>query len=244
MSKEMISDRQYKAFQFKEFSLEHKIAPMKIGVDGILLGSWAEVENARHILDIGTGCGLIAMLLAQRNKKANIIGVEIDPATAEEAGENVRSSPWPSRITIVTNAIQDFALEARQEFDMIVSNPPFFTGGTLSLNENRLAVRHTTKLSHSDLFAAVRKLLSQEGSFSVILPYLEGRRFIEMVEAYGFHLKRLCHVHPTPGGKVERMLITLGRRRTEVEQESVTIRNLDGSFSDQYRRLTSDFYIE
>lgn len=240
----MISDKHYEAFRFKEFSLQHKIAPMKVGVDGILLGTWARVDNASDILDIGTGCGLIALLLAQRNKKANIIGVEIDPATAEEARDNVRSSPWPDRITVVAKSIQDFASEVRQEFDMIVSNPPFFTGGTLSLNENRLAVRHTTKLSHSDLFAAVRKLLSQEGSFSVILPYLEGRRFIEMVEDYGFHLKRLCHVHPAPGGKVERMLITLGRQRTEVEQESMTIRNLDGSFSDLYRSLTSDFYLE
>ena len=148
---------------------------MKVGTDGVLLGAWAAVKQAQHILDIGTGTGLIAIMLGQRNAKAIIHGVEIDEIAFAQAYGNMDAAPWNDRLKAIHSSIQEFAKTQERKYDHIVRNPPFFSGGTFSNNQDRNSVRHTVKLPHGDLLNAVQKLLSVDGRFSVILPYIEER---------------------------------------------------------------------
>ena len=136
---------------------------MKVGTDGILLGAWADVGDAKSILDIGTGTGLIAIMLAQRSSEAQIHAVEIDDEACEQAATNMANSPWTQRLAAIRSSIQDFVKLSRNHYDLIVSNPPFFTGGTFSNSQDKASVRHTVKLPHGDLLSSVRSLLSKDG---------------------------------------------------------------------------------
>jgi tRNA1Val (adenine37-N6)-methyltransferase len=214
---------------------------MKINTDGVLLGAWTTVEDCQSILDIGTGCGVIALMLAQRNGLAMIDGIEIDKASCEEAGENMLAGPWPERVHAIYGPVQEMV--AKEKYDLIVSNPPFFSGGTLSYTSKKQMVRHTTKLSHQDLLSAVRDLLKPEGRFSVVLPYIEGLRFIEMAEQYRLHVSKYCEVHSFPDSKVERLLLTFAKIKTSLDKESISIRDDAGSFSEIYIQLTRSFYL-
>ncbi len=148
-----------KPFYFKQFTVQQDRCAMKIGTDGVLLGAWAEVTGARQVLDIGTGSGVIALMLAQRAEKALIHAVEVDEDAYGQACENVQAAPWAGRMSVFHAAIQDYVQTSGQQYDLIVSNPPFFSGGTFSASQDRNSVRHTVKLPHGDLLQAVRKLL-------------------------------------------------------------------------------------
>jgi tRNA1Val (adenine37-N6)-methyltransferase len=216
---------------------------MKVNTDGVLLGAWAEVEKATSILDIGTGTGVIALMLAQRNPNANIIGVEIDEAASEEATENVNDSIFKNSVKIIHSSIQDFTYDANNVFDVIVSNPPFFTGGTFSANENKAQVRHTIKLPHGDLLHSVNALLSHDGSFSVILPYIEGLRFIELAERSKLYAKKITEVRHRKDKSIERLLIKFIKSKSELIKDDLFIMNEDAtSYSEKYINLTKDFY--
>ncbi|MDH3648876.1 MAG: methyltransferase [Saprospiraceae bacterium] len=216
---------------------------MKVGIDGILLGAWAAIENCKKLLDIGTGCGLLAIMAAQRNTDALITGVEIDLPTAEEAKLNALDCPWSDRITILGQSIQDYAMETNETFDAIISNPPFYTRGTLSSSQSRQAVRHTTKLSHHDLLGAVRKLLSPKGEFHLVLPPLEGLRLVEIAQAHGLYVQRSTEVYPAAGKPVERLLITLCRYPSPLHKEIIKMRVGHNLYSEQFKDLTADFYL-
>ena len=219
---------------------------MKVGTDGVLLGAWTTVSQATQILDIGTGTGIIALMAAQKNKKANIIGIEIDPSAAEEAQINVSNSPWQKKITIINQSIQDYANESNQKFDCIISNPPFFTGGTLSTSQDKKSVRHTVKLSHNALLSAVRTLLNESGRFSVVLPYIEGLRFIEMAQTYNMYPIKMTEVYPDQSKKLERLLISFGKKEiADVEPDKIYIRDASTKdFSEAYKEMTKDFYLK
>ncbi len=240
----MIKEKVNTVFTFKQFKICQDASAMKVGSDGILLGAWARKENAERILDIGTGCGLIALMSAQLHPQAEVTGVEIDSATAEEATQNAADSPYSERLTMVCSSIQDFAGAAPSQFDLIVSNPPFFSGGTLSHSGSRAAVRHTTKLSHGDLLASVRKLLEPNGRFDVILPTLEGMRFIEHAATYGFYPVRKTIVYGKEGGRRERILLSLAAQSTtELIENKMTLRTAEGGRSAEFEAITSDFYL-
>lgn len=232
------------SFRFKHFALCQDVSAMKVGSDGILLGAWARKEGAEHILDIGAGCGLIALMAAQLHPNAQVTGIEIDEETAAEATSNAQSSPFSDRVEIICSAIQDYAEDHQSQFDLIVSNPPFFSGGTLSHAATRAAVRHTTKLSHGDLLASVRKLLTKDGRFDVILPVLEGMRFTELALTYGFYPVRKTVVYGKEGGRRERILLSLAARSSEVlEEHELALRAEDGKRSPDFQELTSEFYL-
>ena len=220
---------------------------MKIGTDGVLLGAWSDVRACERILDIGAGSGLIATMLAQRAPAATAIhGVEIDPLAARQAEENVRQSPYADRLSIFEQSIQDFADHKSFDYDLIVSNPPFFTGGTLSANHDRNAVRHTVKLAHGDLLRAVQELLSEEGKFSVILPYLEGLRFSERAEHYKLFNTRVTEVRPLADRPVERLLMEFRKRRPAQppQPEKLVLRTgKPDEYTEAFRTLTRDFYL-
>lgn len=217
---------------------------MKVGTDGVLLGAWADVAEANSILDIGTGTGVIAIMLAQRAAAANIHAVEIDEDSCSQAAENMANSPFADRLEAKHQSIQDFAKLSRNEYDLIVSNPPFFTGGTLSDNQDKLSVRHTVKLSHGDLLAAVRKLLSKTGKFCAILPHIEGLRFREIAKTYNLHCTKQTAVHPTEGKPVERLLLQFELQPGEVTEDSLVIQKTKkrNDWTEAYIDLARTFY--
>lgn len=217
---------------------------MKVGTDGVLLAAWVDVHGASSILDIGTGSGVMALILAQRASKAEVHGVEIDPVAARQAAENMAASPWPDRLRTFAISIQDFARQCQQQYDLIVSNPPFFSGGTFSDNNDRMAVRHTIKLPHGDLLSAVRKLLAPTGRFAVILPHLEGLRFKELANSYHLFCTRMTEVHSLPDKPIERLLLQFEPHVRPLQTDRLII-HTDSSlkFSEEYVRLTRDFYL-
>lgn len=218
---------------------------MKVGTDGVLLGAWADVESAKSILDIGTGTGVIAIMLAQRAAEAKVSGIEIDDAACEQAQQNMDASPFANRLKAELSPIQDFAKLSREDFDLIVSNPPFFSGGTFSENQDRNSVRHTVKLSHGDLLMAVQKLLSKQGKFCLILPYLEGLRFQEMAKNYNLFCTKMTEVRPKKDKSVERLLLQFERKEKETEIDAIIIqKEKRNDWTKEYIALTGDFYLK
>ncbi len=234
----------YKPFEFRQFSIRHDRCTMKVGTDGVLLGAWAPIEGAARVLDIGTGSGVIAIMLAQRLPSAQVEGVEIDPQSAGQASENMRLSPWSDSLRCHQTSFQDFYRQAGANYDLIVSNPPFFTGGTLSENQDRHAVRHAIKLPHGDLLLGVKKLLAPSGRFALILPLMEGTRFRELAESYGLYCRRCTSVRPRPGKPVARLLMGFSQDRGSCLEDEMTLQEESGDErSEAYRSLTADFYL-
>ncbi len=238
----MISFKPTNAFTFKQFTIKQDICTMKVNTDGVLLGAWAEVEDCKKILDIGSGTGVIALMVAQRTKDVEIIGIDIDTNSCIEASENVENSIFKKKVEITNISIQDFANSTDEKFDLIVSNPPFFTGGTFSANENKANVRHTIKLPHGDLLNAVNTLLSPTGKFSLILPFIEGLRFIELAERSNLHLTRYTEVHHNLDKPVERILITLSKTPVKIKKSSLYIKQDESAYTADFISLTKDFY--
>lgn len=239
-----------KPFQFKQFKIEQDQTTMKVGTDGVLLGAWAAVAEARQILDIGTGTGVIALMLAQRTitEGAKIDAVEIDEAAYQQAADNAQQSPFANRVCIYHDSIQVFANRQTTQipaikYDLIVSNPPFFTGGTFSSDENKNRVRHTVKLSHSDLLNTTRQLLHKNGRFCLILPLIEGLRFIEIARTYGFHCTEKVEVLPKASKPIGRLLLQFEFLYKPLVTKTLVIRGEgENDFTEAYKDLTKDFY--
>jgi tRNA1Val (adenine37-N6)-methyltransferase len=239
------SDLPTKAFKFKQFTVEQDRCAMKITTDSVLLGAWADSDGAKSILDIGTGTGIIALMLAQRNAQAEIHGVEIDSDSAEQASSNFKASPWADRLRVHRSAVQDFDKTHFGSFDLIVSNPPFFTGGVIATRETRNHARNTVRLPHGDLLQVVRRRLSENGRFCLVLPLLEGLRFREMAEnTYGLQCTRLTEVRSKAHKPVERLLMEFALAQGPVRECSdLVLQGDDGSLTDAYTSLTKMFYL-
>jgi tRNA1Val (adenine37-N6)-methyltransferase len=230
-------------FNFKQFTIKQDICMMKVNTDGVILGAWAKTANAKRILDIGTGTGVIALMTAQRNTAANIIGIDIDENACTEAAQNASNSIFSDRVSILHTSIQEFSQEFEEKFDLIVSNPPFFTGGTFSANENKANVRHTIKLPHGDLLNAVNTLLSPTGNFALILPYIEGLRFIELAERSNLNVTQYTEVRHKAEKPVERLLINLSKHKTSILKAELHIKEEDGmTYTKDFIELTKNFY--
>lgn len=235
-----------KDFQFKEFLIQQDQCAMKVGTDGVLLGAWADVEGAQNILDIGAGTGVIAIMLGQRTKEqsATIHAVEIDPNSAVQAEENMQAAPWNDRLQLFEQSIQDYARATSRRYDLVVSNPPFFSGGTFSQNQDRNDVRHTIKLPHGDLLIAVRTLLTKEGKFCVVLPLIEGMRFKELAAEYHLYCTKVTKVRPKKDKPVERLLLQFECKvKPEAEDELIIQKEGRNDWTDEYIALTKDFYL-
>lgn len=217
---------------------------MKVGTDGVLLGAWADVNNVKKALDIGTGSGVIAIMLGQRAPEAIIHGVEIDAEACQQAQENMQSTDWAHRLSAFHVPIQTFAQTHDHVYDLIVSNPPFFTGGTFSHNQNRNSVRHTIKLPHGDLLSAVRTMLSEEGKFCVILPFIEGLRFQELATSYNLYCTKMTEVHPKQDKPVERLLLQFERQEHPMIKDHLVIQHDNAhEWTEAYVALTGAFYL-
>lgn len=240
-----------KPFTFKQFKIEQDRCAMKVGTDGVLLGAWADVAQAKKILDIGSGTGIIAIMLAQRtdqntseNSPNFVHAIEIDDAAFLQSQENMQISPFADRLSAFHNSIQDFAKTTDTRYDLIVSNPPFFTGGTFSSNQDKTNVRHTVKLPHGDLLHATRHLLDKEGKFCVILPLIEGLRFVEIARTYGFYLTKMTEVLTLANKPVERLLLQFEVHPKPLFKDELIIQNSDtrNDYTEGYKNLTKDFY--
>ncbi len=232
-------------FKFKQFEIHQDQCTMKVGTDGVLLGAYAPISKTKQILDIGAGTGLVALMLAQRAKKAKVVGVEIEEKAFNQAAENGKNSPWADRISFEKDSIQDYSKFADSEFDLIVSNPPFFSGGTFSDNQEKNNVRHTIKLPNGDLLSAARKLLSPKGKFCVILPYMEGLRFTEMAKNYRLFCSEIVEIRGKASKPEERLILIFEQEEvTKVIEKELVVYNEDGTYTSNFIDLTKDFYLK
>lgn len=222
---------------------------MKLNTDGVLLGAWTPVLQVETVLDIGTGTGIIALMIAQRvGATVKIIGIDTDVGACHDAKTNARQSPFASNITIFNQSLQAFHNGYVDTFDLIVSNPPFFTDGTHSKNSVKAQARHAITLPHLELIQLVSELLSDTGKFCVILPHSEGLKFVQNANEYGLFAELITEVISKPNRPIERMLICFSKRnvttvvtkltmRTEFDNESHT------DYTKEYKELTKNFYL-
>lgn len=232
-------------FKFKKFTIVQDRCAMKVGTDGVLLGAWCSI-NGKNGLDIGTGTGVIAIMLAQRNSELHLTGIEVDPQAAGQATENMKHSPWPERLDCILGDFKNFYAASDSCFDIIVSNPPYFLDSLKSPVNERNMARHAEDLSYQDLMNGVQKLLSDQGIFSVILPYVEGNLFIVNAIDFGLHCTRKTSVYSKKGKKIKRLLLEFRKQPVDTLRENTLY--IEGeeinSFTDEYRSLTTDFYLK
>lgn len=237
--------RDKSVFLFKQFEIRHGQSRMKVGTDGVLLGSWVKVNNARRALDIGTGCGLIAIMLAQRSEQLQVTGVEIDELSANEAQYNARQCPWSGRLIMVHDNIQAFSNKTESSYDLIVSNPPFFNSGNPSNDPGRSSARHTLDLPHSDLVHIADRFLSDHGRFAFILPVKEGHELIKMGERVSLYPSRITQVLPKHNSHPERLLVEMSRiNHNNVATSDIVIQyEKRNDWTPAFRKLVSPFLL-
>ena len=229
-------------FTFKQFRVLHRKSIMKVGTDGVLLGAYVDCGDAKRILDIGTGTGLLCLMLAQKCD-AHIHGIEINAEAAEVAKFNVEQCPWADRIEVILSSVQDFT--PVEKYDLIVSNPPFYTTDVVAPEKGRALARHDLSLNVSELVASVDRLLSQDGRCYVIYPTEQCQVFEDEASKCGlFALSRL-YVSSRPDVPPIRTIVELCRRQCETVCDSLYIENgARHDFSDKYKSLTRDYYLK
>ena len=216
---------------------------MKVGTDGVLLGAWANCENSKSILDIGTGTGLIALMLAQRSN-AIIDAVEIDESACLQAKENVEKTTWKDSIQILNLPFQEFCRSTNAKYDLIVSNPPYFQNSLFAPDKKRTDARHNSNLELEELLDGALELLTEDGALSLILPYLEGNFFILKASEKNLYCTRQTKVLPKPGRESKRLLLEFMKiKKPLVEQEIIIELNKRHEYSDAYKNLTKEFYL-
>lgn len=227
-------------FQFKRFGISQDRCAMKVGTDGVLLGAWA--EGGSRILDVGSGTGLISLMMAQRFPLAQVIGIDMDGEACSQASENVASSPFAKQVSISQSRLQDFTTD--EVFDSIVSNPPFFVNSMKNPDNKRSMARHADTLPFRDLWNGVKRLLSEEGCFSVILPSEVVEEFVSEGCMSGFYLVRRCAVKTVERKAPKRFLLAFSRHRNKEMEDAVEVMlDASGKRSDWYVKLTDEFYI-
>ena len=230
-------------FTFKEFTIFQDRSSFKVGTDGVLLGAVADVAGRKKILDIGTGTGLIAIMLAQRSK-ADILAIEPDRDSFLQASHNISLCKWSKRIKIEQADLQDFNTDERK-FDLIVTNPPFFNDSLRNPDPRKSAARHDVELTRAEILDGVLRLLDREGLFQLIMPYVEGNIFIAEASQYGFYCNSILKIRPLPTSDIRRMILSFSRTRHKLSEKFLTIeRGKRHEFTEEYVNLTKDFYLK
>jgi len=231
------------AFRFKQFSVEDTACTMKVGTDSVLLGAWTAVNGSSKILDIGTGCGILALMAAQRSA-AGIIGIDIDAASVKAAHGNFSRSPWSGRLTAFNLSLQDFCTKNPPQFDHIITNPPFFVNSLKAPVPSRNRARHNDELPFPELAECCHQLLKLEGKLSLVLPVKEAALFLEIARENGLYLHRTLEIRPYTHRPANRMLMEFGKNPdTETATGGLGIRGEDNSYTPEYRNLTKNFYL-
>lgn len=230
-------------FHFKKFSVRHDRSGMKVGTDGALLGAWTDVRQATQILDIGTGTGVIALMLAQRaSESVTIDAVEIDDQAYADAQENIAASPWHDRIHLHHMAIQKF--NPSTKFDLLVTNPPYFQKSYKPPTAQRETARHTEQLTFDEILNTTEKLLTPSGRLNLILPYTEGLQFITLADHKGLHCTRKW-IFRTRGNKpVERLLLEFRWIKKNPDEGEILLYSSGEEWSAGYKELMREFYLK
>ena len=237
-------------FRFKQFSVCQDRCAMKVGTDGVLLGAWAPLSQARRILDIGTGTGIISLMAAQRAPQATIDAVELDEMAASQARENFDNSPWSSRLAVHQCSIQEYVADRAGEgavlYDFIVSNPPFFEESTMAPEERRRMARSAgASLPLSDLFRCVSGLLADGGKFALIYPPTSDSSVQMAAALCRMSVECVCEVKTVEHKPVKRIMALFGRGGggASLRREVLSMRIPGGDYSPAYKALTGDFYL-
>ena len=239
----MSSNRSAGLFRFQRFSMTHARSPMKIGTDGVLLGAWCDGSQARWALDVGTGCGLIALMLAQRYPLLQVEGIDIDTGAVADARENFAGSPFAERLSVRQGDV--LTADFPRRYDLIVSNPPFFTEDTLPPEASRAAARHAVHLPAEAFARKITQILAPSGRVALIYPYREADRIVGFFAAEGLYLARRTDVRGGAGGPLKRSLLEFSFtpvRAEEVAADTLQLCEENGRRSTQYRELTRGFH--
>lgn len=237
-------------FTFKQFHVDDFGCGMPVSTDSVLLGSWAPLSRAQRILDIGAGSGLLSLMAAQRNHHAHIDAVELDETAANACKQNVAHSPWPKRITVHQQSIQQFTEQAlsqqRTAYDVILCNPPYFLSGPTAANNARANARHTLNLSFSELMHSCHALLSDNGLACLVLPCTEANNLIAAAAKVNLPLQLSVAVSSVSGKAANRQLLLFSQQAapTGCLSQSFDILQRHGVYSDTMRALTEDFYLK
>lgn len=237
-----------KIFKFKQFEINQDKTAMKVGTDGVLLGAWCTIQkDLNSILDIGSGTGLISLMLAQRSCSETIDAIEIDDNAYEQTVENFENSVWGDRLFCYHCSFLEFVEEMygeNERYDLIVSNPPFYTDEFQTENDSRNKARFTSSLSFTDLVKGTSLLLSNNGIFSVIIPIKEQEKFIEIAKSENLILNRVCNVRGNLISDPKRSLLEFSFNKTAIVKEELIIEKERHNYTEHYINLTKDFYLK
>lgn len=229
-------------FHFKQFTINQGGCAFKVGTDGVILGAYADAGNVHSILDIGSGTGLLAIMLAQKSNAA-IVAIEPDTESFLRMSENVFACRWKERITVIKSRLQDYQPGIR--FGLIVSNPPYFTRSLRNPDPRKSYTRHDDSLPHKELLECASGLLAENGRFQVIMPLSEGRMLIVEAIRYGLYCSEILNIRAAPSSEVNRVVITFtGRDVKTSEKYLITGDGRRTPFTEDYKNLTKEFYIK
>ena len=227
-------------FRFKQFCVSNTLSAMKVNTDGVLLGAAMTIpEHAAAMLDIGTGTGTIALMAAQRHPGAAIHAIDIDEASAREAAQNFKESPWSVRLTAFHTALADFHPDCR--YDHIFSNPPYYDDSLLNPDQREGEARHSISLSYRHILAFSAEHLQQDGTLSLILPADTEKTMLRQAGSYGLFPFRLLRIRSTPRKKPSRLIAEFSFKKVIPTEELLTIQE-SGKYTQEYISLTDDFY--
>jgi tRNA1Val (adenine37-N6)-methyltransferase len=232
-------------FKFKQFEVHQDRCAMKIGTDGVLLGAWTSLEpQPDSILDIGAGTGLIALQMAQRSLAETIDAIELDENAYEQCVENFETSPWSDRLFCYHAGLDEFTDEIEDNYDLIVSNPPFYSEKVTSGDASRDKARQNISLPFNELLEGVSKLLSKKGLFSVIIPFKEEAEFINLANEFGLYMVRVTRVKGNPNADFKRSMLEFSFFKAKPEIDELTIELKRQQYTKEYISLTKAFYIK
>ena len=230
-------------FLFKQFTVNQEKSAFKVGTDAVLLGAAAGIDGVKKILDIGTGTGVIAIMLAQRSD-ADIVAIEPDYESFIEATANVKHCRWKERMIVMNSDLQSFFPDAGL-FNLIVSNPPYFSDSLKGPDQRKNASRHNDSLSSGDILKGASRLLAEDGRLQLILPYAEGNVFIAEAVEYGFYCNHILKIRPLPTSEIRRLILTFSRMQLKPVEKFLTIEHgKRHEFTEEYINLTKDFYLK
>jgi tRNA1Val (adenine37-N6)-methyltransferase len=233
-------------FQFKQFRIIQERSAMKVGMDGVLIGAWVDTSGTERILDIGTGTGMIALMMAQKNSFSLIDAIEIDPEAFEEAEMNFQESPWNDRIRIECCSFQEFTKQNDRKYDLIVSNPPFFAkDGLKAPAQNRAQARHSNSLPFEVLISGAKNLLAENGRIALILPVESLPEIKNLAISNHLYLSRLCRIKTNPVKPDFRILVEITQKECVTCEENLMIEfEKHHDYTPEYKELTKDFYLK
>lgn len=230
-------------FRFKQFAVALDKCAMKVNTDGTLLGAWTDAAGAATILDIGTGTGVLAMMMAQKNQDAIIDAIDIDEAACIQAGENFNACLWHSRLSVKHVSLQDYITD--RKYDIIISNPPYFIDDSNGLDQRKNFAKHSITMTYEDLIAGIDRLMANEGRAFIVLPAFNLSILQEIAQKASLFIVQKTDVIAIKGKTPYVTLIRLERaQKKEFSHDTIMIQDADGTFTNQYKTLTKTFYLK